>query len=396
MPLIAVDKFKRGGSGTGPFAIVWEDDAKLSYVTVADTATRDALEEWRRLAFMRVHVVSENKDYRLGADTTIAGQLWTEIATGIDAATYQVKSEKNQPDGYVGLESNGKINPSYIDNIYSNASYVVADNAARNALTLVTGDIVTITSTSKIFVKLNDDLAPHVDADFAELVFPGAVISVNGLTGAVSITIANLLADATNLSNFNTAVGNAPAVTGLNGQVLTNTVDIANLQMDVADLQAGSIVTISTWDITENYLEGNYVDRTVNGDLLLYKALVNNSGLVPEDTPGTWKEVGNTVSYVRTDSDATFTGTRKWTYTDLEFFSSDAANWQVNNVNGITTISSKFIFLAAVDYFSMQVGSFIAELVPLSMTYIYSSCFSLYWICSQQARELHQPVLCGC
>jgi hypothetical protein len=292
MPLIAIDRFQRGGSGTGPFAVVWEGDSKLSYATVADVTERDALPEWRRLPFMRVHVISTNTDYRLGVDVTIAGQSWTVVNDGVSPGTYQVTSEKNQPDGYVGLESNGKINPFYIDNIYVNGSFVVADNTARNALTTKTGDIVTVTSTSKIWVKLNNNAPVNVDADFAELSFPGSVLSVNGLTGAVTITIATLLAVPANVTSFNNQVAIAPSVTGLAGQIATNTTNIATLQSQVAGILADTSVSIPIWNNAVNYIVGNYVYKIdVDDNLILYMALSNNNNLDPESNPLTWKPI---------------------------------------------------------------------------------------------------------
>jgi hypothetical protein len=361
MAITVIDKLQRGGTGTGSFAVIWEADSKLSYVTVADTAARDAIEEWRRMAFMRVHVISENKDYRLGANITIAGQVWSEVSGGVDTTTYQAKSEKNQPSGYVGLEDNGKINPVYIDNIYTNNSHVTTSLSARNALSTLTGDIITTTDTSQIWVKLNNNLPPNTDDDFAELMFPGSVVSVNGQTGAVSITIASLLSDSTNLTNFNSAVAAAPAVGGLNSQVVINTTAIAALQAAVTDLEDNNAVSITTWTEGIPYEEGNYVDATdSSGNLRLFKALTNNVDLDPLTTPeGTWKEANvNDSNYWKTNQDFTVTGFRTiYIEESLSINSSGTGNFLVTLDNGNIAFSSKYLVLKGLTSSSLQAGS---------------------------------------
>lgn len=233
MAVTVIDSLGRGGSGISPFAITREADVQNSYMTVADLTARDAIPTWQRLPFMRVYVISTALDYRL--DGNINLNNWSTISTGI--GVYQLLSEKGVAGGYVPLEATGKINPSYIDNIYANNSYVVVDNTARNALTTLTGDIIVTTSTSKIWVKLNNNPPVNVPGDFAELLFPGNVLSVNGMTGAVSITIANLLLYGSGTADFNAQVAIAPAVTSLNAIVAGHTSDIATNASAIISVQ---------------------------------------------------------------------------------------------------------------------------------------------------------------
>jgi len=306
MPVTIIDTLQRGGLGTSPFPVIKEDDSRLSYSTVADLASRDIIPEWKRLPFMRVHVIGEATDYRLGADVTIAGQIWTEVADGGGGGgLFQLLSEKNQPSGYVGLEANSKINPIYIDNIYANNSFVVATLVARNALTTVTGDIVTVTDTSQIFVKLNNNPPTNVDADFAELLFPGAVLSVNGQIGVVTITIANLLAVPQNATDLNNFINTSTAVLALNGVTATHTIQIAALQADVAALQAaiGSNAGIPDYDPLLTYTLNQAVKfQEVSGRYNLYVADNNiAAGEIPGVDPD-WLRIGD--YYTTAENDA--------------------------------------------------------------------------------------------
>lgn len=295
MPVTIIDTLQRGGAGTAAFPITKEDDARLSYLTVADLTARDAIAEWKRLPFMRVHVISEATDYRLGANTTIAGQVWTEVDSLLPG-TYQLLSEKNQPGGYVGLESNSKINPAYIDNIYVNNSYVVADNTARNALSMTTGDVVTVTDDSKIYVKLNNDPPPNVDADFAELLFPGSVLSVNGMVGAVIITVADLLAVPANATAMDSFISSSTAVLALNGTVSNHTIQIADLEADVLALQSavGGPALIPAYNNLNSYAANQAVRyQELSGRYNLYVA---GAAISPGEIPGVdadWLRLGD-------------------------------------------------------------------------------------------------------
>lgn len=294
MGVVIIDTLQRGGSGVSPFPVIQEADSKLSYITVADLTARDAIPEWQRLPFMRVYVVATATDYRLGSDVTIGGQIWSIVNAGISPGTYQLVSEKNQPSGYVGLEANGKINPTYIQNIYSNNSFVVADQTARNNTSTQTGDIIITTGDSKIWVKLNNNPPVNVPGDYAELTFPGSVLSVNGQTGVVSITVSNLLAVPANLTDFNNAVAAAPSVTGLNGSVVTNTINIATNSANIASLQASvGLSLIPTYNPANTYQLNTAVKvLEVSGRYNLYVA--NTS--VPLSTPppaAEWDRIGD-------------------------------------------------------------------------------------------------------
>src|SRR6478609_10756454 len=89
MSIAVTDRITRGANNTSPFAIAWEEDMKISNITVANDSERDNLPIWRRTAFMSCKVISSASNggarttYELGADTSIAGQVWTIQTFGV-------------------------------------------------------------------------------------------------------------------------------------------------------------------------------------------------------------------------------------------------------------------------------------------------------------------------
>jgi hypothetical protein len=287
MPII-VDTLQRGATGTAQFAAFKESDGKLSYVTVGDLSLRDSIPEWARLPFMRCHVISENQDYRLGSDTTIAGQVWSSVDV-LSGSSVQLRTEKNQPDGYVGLNSNGKIDPQYIQNIYSNASYVVTTLTARNNLTTKTGDLAVVNSGDSdegVYVKLNNNPAPTGNDDWAIIQNPAVVTSVNGQSGVVSITIASLLQNAQNLTDFQDAVGSSQAVAGNSGAISTLSGRVDDIETLIGNLALDA--KIADWDNTVTYNDFRVVMYDDGSGIKMYRVKEGQgpvpAGTLPTDT----------------------------------------------------------------------------------------------------------------
>lgn len=307
MSVVVIDRLIRGAAGTSPFAIVDEDDIAVSYVTVADNTARDAIPEWKRKAYMKAYSVGSSKEYRLGSDVTIAGQSWTEVP---DITDYQPVSEKGQPGGYAPLDSDGFISPSYVRAIFSSTSFVVDDLAAMFALTTQTGDIVAVTADAdpdndRVYIKLNNDPATTDISDFAVVTNGATVYSVNSQTGAVEITITNLLARGTNQDDFDTAVANAPAVAGNGGAITGINLQIANILSAISTLQAQQIeVLLYDNSRTGGYAESNLVLYDGGEGNELYRCIAD----VPEGTNPTdtdyWEKIG--AYYTKLEAQAYF------------------------------------------------------------------------------------------
>ena len=223
MAIAITDQLSRGTNGDAPFPLAYEGDMKVSYVTVLNNTERDAIPEWKRVAYMLCYVTGTNLTYRLGANTTIAGQVWT-------AETFGVPDEVLTEDEI--LDADGFIKPALIKNIFLNDNFVVDSEAEMLGLSTVTGNFVIRTDTGGIYVKLNNDDPATID-DFSEITYPGAVLSVNGDTGAVTITLSDLItADS---AGFNTAVGATATISGINTDISTLETDLASLEADLAD-----------------------------------------------------------------------------------------------------------------------------------------------------------------
>ena len=297
MGIIIVDTLSRGSTGASPFPLLLEQDARLSYMTVADIAARDALETWQRSQGMRVHTIAEGNDYRLAVDLT----TWTEVSS---SAAFQLLSEKNQAGGYVGLEVDGFINPAYIKAIYANTSYVVADYPERNNLNTLTGDIIVVTGSSETFVKLNNNPPVNVDGDFSLLSSGGDVLSVNGDIGTVIIDFNSMIAQGGSQASFEAAVGSTPSVSANTGQIVVNTNDIATIYAILAGLGTATDIAIPEYSGGVTYTDGqNVVYGNVNAQNL-YR-VKNGQGpitsIIPTDT-SKWERIGD--FYTKDETDA--------------------------------------------------------------------------------------------
>jgi len=292
MAVVIVDTFSRGSTGDSPFPIVKQEDIKIAYLTVANIIERDAIEEWKRTAGLRVHVLADGKDYRLGSDVTIAGQVWTEVQS---SAAFQLIAEKNSPGGYVGLELDGFINPAYIKSIYANSSYIVATIAERNALTTVTGDIIVVTDTSETYVKLNNNPSPTIDDDFSLLSVAATVLSVNGQVGSVVIDFNSILTQGGSQASFESAVAATPSVSGNTSQTANNTSDIVNIYSILSGLGVATETAIPLYNGTTTYEDGFNVVYGATGAVNLYRVKNGQgpvTGIAPTDITK-WERIGD-------------------------------------------------------------------------------------------------------
>lgn len=121
-------------------------------------------------------------------------QFTTGLGTKLDA------SQKGAASGVAPLGADSKIPSAYIPAIAITSTSVVADEAARFALagTVQEGDVAVQTDISKTFI-MNGSGDGSLTAHWTEILTGGAVISVNGFTGAVSLDSDDI---AEGVSNF--------------------------------------------------------------------------------------------------------------------------------------------------------------------------------------------------
>jgi len=94
-------------------------------------------------------------------------------------------NNKDQALGYVGLDADGKINPSQLPAQAITNTFVVSSQAEMLALNAAVGDVAIRTDQNKTYILRT--LPPTVLANWAELLFPTSdVTSVFGRTAAVT------------------------------------------------------------------------------------------------------------------------------------------------------------------------------------------------------------------
>lgn len=93
----------------------------------------------------------------------------------------QNTSEKGVANGYASLDSGGKVPSSQIPPVALSETAVVADNAARDALTVQEGDTANTLDSGKWWI--------YDGSTWLEMTTPATVNSVNGQTGTVSLSI---------------------------------------------------------------------------------------------------------------------------------------------------------------------------------------------------------------
>ena len=155
--------------------------------------------------------------------TTVAPLTHTHSTTDLTGLGTAALADTGTGEGDVPiLDADGKISTAVLPALTITNTFVVASEAAMLALTAETGDIAVRTDLEKTFILAGDD--PAVLTDWQELLSPtNAVSSVNGRTGAVTVTLAELSGVATD------AIGAANGIAPLdaNGQV-----PVANLPPD--------------------------------------------------------------------------------------------------------------------------------------------------------------------
>lgn len=117
-------------------------------------------------------------------------QILNKPTLGTAAAANTGTSSGNVPV----LDGSGKLNASVLPAIAITDTFVVANQAAMLALTAEVGDIAVRTDLNKSFILKTADAS--ILANWQELLTPTDLVSsVNGLTGAVTLTYSNVGAE---------------------------------------------------------------------------------------------------------------------------------------------------------------------------------------------------------
>lgn len=124
---------------------------------------------------------------------------WNEKQNAL-GYTAENAANKNQANGYAGLDANSKINANQLPAIAVTDTFVVANQTAMLALTAEVGDIAVRTDLNKSFILKTAGASTL--ANWQELLTPtNTVTSVAGKTGAVTLAASDVgLGNVTNES----------------------------------------------------------------------------------------------------------------------------------------------------------------------------------------------------
>jgi len=106
---------------------------------------------------------------------------------GLDGSQYVTQAEVAAVNGVASLDGNGKVPTTQMPSLALSEIFVVVDNTERDALTVQEGDVAKVTSTNLTYV--------YDGSQWIEIVTAYAVDSVNGQTGVVVITAADVSYD---------------------------------------------------------------------------------------------------------------------------------------------------------------------------------------------------------
>jgi hypothetical protein len=153
--------------------------------------------------------------------TQRANHTGTQLASTVSdfnaTADARITLQKAAASGLATLGADSKIPTSQLPALAISDTFVVASQAAMLALTAEIGDVAVRTDINKSFILQISD--PTILANWQELLSPGAaVLSVNGFTGAITLTTTNI-SEGTNLYYTNARASAAAPVQSVNTRV---------------------------------------------------------------------------------------------------------------------------------------------------------------------------------
>ena len=192
-------------------------------------------------------------------------------------------AEKGKPNGYAGLDKDGKIPTEQLPPIAITETYVVNTQAAMLALSAQVGDVAIRTDLSKSFILQNEPAS--TSANWQELLTPtDAVQSVAGKTGVVTLTKNDVgLGNVDNTADSTKKVLSASKLTTprtINGVSFDGSTNIT-IKDDTKEPKITAGTSSQMWIGTKKWVS---ILTTVQSVLLTGLSTATNSAITASDT----------------------------------------------------------------------------------------------------------------
>lgn len=266
-------------------------------------------------------------------------------------------SLKGASGGLAELDNSGKIPSSQLPALAITDVHVVADNAARDALTVEEGDVAIVTSTGKSWI--------YDGSAWQELKSDGKVVSVNGETGAVTLDLDDISERPSGTNQYFTSqrAKDAAVVNSSTGTQTDQAMSVSaakSYSESQASAASGAAVSsanaytdlavsgLASESYVDNAVSGlaseSYVDNAVSG--LASESYVDNavSGLASESY------VDNAVSGLASESyvDNAVSGLASETYVDQAEDRSKREVGPINTASGNLNLANEILVLCNV------------------------------------------------
>ena len=126
-------------------------------------------------------------------DATTKGHAETVATAARAGAVADIAAQRGVAGGYASLDVAGKLPVAQLPALAINDTFVVASQAAMLGLAAERGDVAIRTDLGKSFILAVDDATQL--ANWKELIATGYVLSVNGLTGTVTLSFQATIGD---------------------------------------------------------------------------------------------------------------------------------------------------------------------------------------------------------
>ncbi len=206
----------------------------------------------------------------------------TTVKSALDK-TFEKFAEKGKPNGYAGLDKDGKIPTEQLPPITITETYVVNTQAAMLALSAQVGDVAIRTDLSKSFILQNEPASTL--ANWQELLTPtDAVQSVAGKTGVVTLTKSDVgLGSVDNTADSTKKVLSASKLTTprtINGVSFDGSANIT-IKDDTKEPKITAGTSSQMWIGTKKWVS---ILTTVQSVLLTGLSTATNSAITASDT----------------------------------------------------------------------------------------------------------------